>query len=363
MNGCLQTAMKTKITSEGEKAKLYVRVEPMSHPTRSVDPALSSIAYVNDDEHPILINNEHFTGHLVFRVRNFNGWTPVDEKTGLPRPPIPDCPHYFEGHKRSFSLQISGRFRRQWNGDDIMFGTFFDKKLNLPRGSGLALAFAQRIDPSMEYEMYSDTPFICSPILCAMNTVHIQPLLAPDPARLLRRSANNSAGTCSARSSLFETALRSQDDPARGITEPLTLPEWTYGGKHEILDENLMAAWSSWTVTPSTHGHTYGGNSSTSIAGGSQNSSLIKAVSKTKTSASHRRQWFLDERHRRRFQFHPDTVYSFDFASPYVDMNQLVLKLGININAAKYLDGQPVRYECRTRDGSILFWAVELGLV
>lgn len=85
-------------------------------------------------------------------------------------------------------------------------------------------------------------------------------------------------------------------------------------------------------------------------------------VAKNKTGASHRRQWFLDEKHRKRFIFHPDTVYSFDFASPYVDMNELVLKMGININVAKYLDGQPVRYECRSRDGSVLFWALELGL-
>lgn len=377
--------MTVRIMSEEGTPKLYVRVEPMVHKTKGVDPSLDSVVMVNDDMHPVLISNEHFTGHLVFRVRNFHGWTPLDEKTGRPRQPIPDCPHYFEGHKRTFSLQLSGRFRRQWTGDDIMFGTFFRKRLTLPRGSGLALAFAKRIDPSMEYEADTDTPYICSPLLCAMNTVNIQPLLAPAPslsrkttssASLSRRNtgssatsattnatsvgrsstttANGGSGSPSLRSSLYETAVRSQSDTHNA---PLTLPEWTYGGKHEILQENLLAAWPSWTIN--------GGPSASSTNNSSvtlENSSLVKAISKNKTGAAHRRQWFLDEKHRKRFIFHPDTVYSFDFASPYVDMNEITLKMGISIPVAKYLDGQPVRYECRTRDGKILFWSLELGL-
>ena len=338
------------------RPKLYARVEPMAHPNESADPSLTSLIDVNDDLNPVLINNEHFTGHLVFRVRNFHGWTPLDGKTGRPKPSISDCPHYFEGHKRSFSLQLSGRFRKQWTGDEVMFGTFFKRRLTLPRGSGLALAFAQRIDPSMEYEADCDHPYICSPILCAMNTVNIQPLLAPallSNSGGLRKSANLRS------SLLYETAVRSQQDTATG---PLTLPDWAYGGRHEILQENLLAAWPSWT-TSNTTSH-YNSSSTGSVTGGgdTHNNSLIKVVAKNKTGASHRRQWFLDEKHRKRFIFHPDTVYSFDFASPYVDMNELVLKMGININVAKYLDGQPVRYECRSRDGSVLFWALELGL-
>lgn len=357
--------MTMKTDEESSKPKLYVRVEPMHYPNRSVNPKLSSLAYVNDDMHPILVHNEHFTGHIVFRVRNFRGWTPIDDRTGKPKAPIPDCPDYFEGHKRTFSLQISGRFRKQWTGDDIMFGTFFRQKIELPRGSGLALAFAQRIDPSMAYEANSDNPYICSPILCAMNTVHIQPLLAPNPG--LRASAALSP-RASLRRSLFETAVLSQEDTAKPLTEPLTLPEWTYGGRHEILHENLLTAWPSWTLPGSGSSSKYRGsntslgNTDASLQQDPYSSALIKAVNKNKTGASHRRQWFLDERNRKRFIFHPDTVYSFDFASPYVDMNDLTLRMGISISVPKYLGGQPVRYECRTRDGKTLFFAIELGL-
>lgn len=332
-----------------EKSKLYVRVEPMVNPTKSSDPKLNSLVYVNDDTHPVVLNNEHFTGHLVFRVRNFRGWTPIDSKTGKELPPISDCPDYFAGHKRSFSLQISGRFRKQWTGDDIMFGTFFKQKLALPRFSNIALRFAQKIDPSMEWEADTDTPYICSPILCAMNTVNIQPLLAPVDAGL-RRSLE---GQHNLRSSLlYATAVKSQSDTT---DSPLTLPEWTFHGKHEMLQENLMSAWPCWTTT--ANGVLYTGSTSDP-----NRNSLVKTVAKKKTDAAHRRAWFLDPKHRKRFIFHPDTVYSFDFASPYVDMNEIMLKMGINIHVAPYLGGQPVRYECRTRSGSVLFWALELGL-
>lgn len=346
-------------SDKNAKPKLYVRVVPMQHPNKSSNPDLDCLAYVNDDSHPILINNEHFTGNLVFRVRNFHGWTPLSEKTGKPLPHIGDCPKYFEGHKRTFSLQLSGRFRRKWTGDDIMFGTFFHEKLELPRGSGLALAFARRIDPSMEYEM-SDDPYICSPILCAMNTVHIQPLLAPDPNRTSPRTSVFDDRRMSIRRSLYETAVLSHEDNARGVRVPLTLPEWRWNTLP--MEENLMAAWPNWTLVSNNSSF----KSSASMSGddGPETSSaLSKAVSKNKVSAAHRRQWFLDERHRKRFLFHPDTVYSFDFASPYVDMNEITLKMGISIPVCKYLGGQPVRYECRTRDGKTLFWAVELGMV
>lgn len=547
---------------EETKPKLHVRVEPMHpRPNRTTNPSINSIVYVNDDINPVLIHNEHFTGHLVFRVRNFDGWTPLEETElnpdddhskhamGTERklrslPPISDCPHYFEGHKRTFSLQVSGRFRRQWTGDEVMFGTFFKKKINLPRGSGLALAFAQRIDPSMEYELYSETPFVCSPILCAMNTIHIQSLLStsrsdhyitpesqfrsrrltngstsspmvgagrrrtadkksskvrsktyrskkspknnfnsvtqhsqrninspPDPSGLHITSppstTTSASSSCSShvksstnlnisstednqttgidvtrikktkysdessemmedtikegalmanervspeealgtlgssiesqgsqrhlknnklRSSLYGLdggdPLNDKINTRKSANDPLPLPKWRYGGKHDILEENLMTRWPSWTFAANpqpldTMGRSdsslYGADSLVvgSVPGGSTNANgqspitdaaLAKAIKQNRTSSSHRRQWFLDSRNRRRFIFHPDTVYSFDFASPYVDMNQLVLKLGISISVPKYLGDQPVRYECRSRDGSTLFWAIELSL-
>ena len=86
--------------------RLYVRVDPCSPPSRTEgnDP-IYGVVHVNDDANPILINNDYMTGQAVFRVKDFRGWTPLDERTGQPKAAIKTSP-YFEGHRRTFSLQV-----------------------------------------------------------------------------------------------------------------------------------------------------------------------------------------------------------------------------------------------------------------
>lgn len=329
--------------------KLYVKIEPIDPPTRTEGPdPIFNVVYVNNDTHPALINNEHFTGHVVFRCKDFNGWTPIDEVTKRALPPIKNTA-YFEGHKRTFSLQISGRFRKQWTADDIMFGTFFEKPLDLPTGSSLALGVAKKIDPSMVAVLGVPKPYMCSPLICAMNTAHIQPLYTAAARRTL---------------SVYHPVYGTTDKPGAGsqkaatdescnVDKPLVLPKWDHGGDRPILEENIMLNWPSWTTVPSAaafYRHS--------------NGSLVKASSKASSHsapATIRRNWFLDEAHRKKFIYNPDTVYSFDFASPYVDLNRMKLKLGITIDVEQYLGDQPIRYECKTRDGKVVFWTVELG--
>lgn len=330
--------------------KLFVKIEPMHTPTRTEGPnPMFNVVYVNDDTHPILINNEYFTGHAVFRCKDFDGWTPFDEGTKQAKPPIGSSP-YFEGHKRTFSFQISGRFRKQWTADDIMFGTFFDKPLSLPRGYSLALGVAKKIDPSMVAVLDVPQPYMCSPLICAMNVAHIQPLYS-SPARRAISYYQPTFGRLNRAGSLCQAALKAAQDDNLNVDKPLTLPDWEFGSDRH-LEENIMINWPSWTTIPTASNFYRHGNSS-----------LVKASSKAgrTPAATVRRNWFLEEEHRKRFIYHPDTVYSFDFASPYVDLNQMKLKLGINIDVEPYLGDQPIRYECRTRDGSILFWSVELG--
>lgn len=340
----------TKDNAPGRK--LYVKIDPVHPPTRTegADP-IFNVVYVNDDEHPVLINNEHFTGQAVFRCKDFDGWTPLDENTKKAKSIIKNS-DYFDGHKRTFSFQISGRFRKQWTADDIMFGTFFDKPLVLPRMYNLALEAARYIDPSMTYVLDSPTPYMCSPLICAMNTAHIQPLYANPSRRAVSLYQPVFGGQRKQHESLSMTAARAAQDDQLNPNKPLTLPGWEFGGaKH--LEENIMLNWPSWTTVPTAASFYRHGNSS-----------LVKASSKVHSRtppASVRRNWFLDEEHRRRFIYHPDTVYSFDFANKHVDLNKMKLKLGITIDVEYYLNEQPIRYECRTRDGSILFWSVELG--
>ena len=52
-----------------------------------------------------------------------------------------------------------------------MFGGMFDDTVSPPLGSWVALKFAQIIDPAITYEIYSDRPWILSPVFCSMNIV------------------------------------------------------------------------------------------------------------------------------------------------------------------------------------------------
>lgn len=338
-------------TGSGDR-KLYVKIDQMHTPTRTEGPEpIFNVVNVNDDYNPILINNEHFTGHAVFRCKDFDGWTPIDETTMKAKPVISTTP-YFEGHKRTFSFQIAGRFRKQWTADDVMFGTYFDKPLTLPRGYSLALSVAKKIDPSMVAILDVPQPYMCSPLICAMNVAHIQPLYS-NPARRAISLFQPAFGMKRPNESLHTTAQRAAQDDNKNVEKPLTLPSWDFGGDKPILEENIMINWPNWTQVPSAS--TFYRHS---------NSSLVKASSKVSgrtPPATIRRNWFLEEDHRKKFLYHPDTVYSFDFASPYVDLNKMKLKLGLTIDVEPYLGDQPIRYECRTRDGSVLFWSVELG--
>ena len=84
-------------------------------------------------------------GQVAFRVKNFGGVVPVDPETQQPKKIIPNT-EYFQNHKRAFSLQISGGFKHAWTADDVLFGTFFEQPLTLPRGYSIALSLARRID-------------------------------------------------------------------------------------------------------------------------------------------------------------------------------------------------------------------------
>lgn len=325
--------------------KLYIKVNPRVPPTRTSteDDAILDVVNANDDCNPILIHNEHFTGHAVFRIRNFNGWTPIDERTGLSLPSISNC-EYFNNHSRTFSLQISGRFRQKWTADDIIFGTFFEKPLNLPPGYKIALSLASRIDPSMSGDFSVSKPYMFSPIICAMNTINIQPLLTSpqlgySQSHLKRFSSIQSSNI---RRSLVQTASDSKDDSLTDFSKPLTLPQWKWFGNHSHMEENLLESWCSMTT----------------------NKSLLfnfEAPKKSNTAEA-RRKLFLDENIRKKFVFHPDTVYSFDFANKYCDLNKMTLSLGLSFRIERYLGNQPVRYQCKTRDGKIIFWTIEFGL-
>ena len=341
--------------------KLYCRLYPLLKPTKSIVSSIDNIIPVNYDMDPIIINNEHFTGYAVFRVVNFDGHNPIDPKTGQPFPIIPDNA-YFNGHRRTFSLQLCGRFRKEWSSDDVIFGTFFEQPLKLPPGYKIPLALAKKIDASMYGDFSLDKPYMCSPLICAMNIARADPII-------LSSGSSHDNGAVSSFSHDAETT---------NSKSPLYLPKWQYSdGSH--IEENLMETVASWPESKLHHSHeeedsdplkeeelSQQNKRSGSLMGFFSRTLSTKEMTSKKEPAavtpSQRRSWFLNQDHRRAYKFRPDTMYSFDFNNQYVDLTKMQLKLGITIDVSYYLNGNPMRYQMKSRDNSVIFFTIELGL-
>lgn len=352
----LDSPGRAKDVPSGQKypQKLYIQCESMVGASTSAE-GLKSITYINDDRNPHLINNDYFTGHAVFRVRDFDGVTPVDPQTGRPKPVI-GYSDYFSGHKRAFSLQVSGRFKHAWTADDVLFGTFFSKPCILPRGYTIALSLARRIDSSMIVDINREDPYMCSPLICAMNLFHVHPLWGQRSSK-----ADELADRLSQTEIIEEFGYKRGAKPR---PEPLALPKWEFGGSRQ-LTEQVLTEWSGTKHAEASIRHNRRATlpESSNLAHEGIDSVISTSDTRSLRNASHRRSYFLNEAHRKKFIYHPDTVYSFDFFSPYVDLNRMQLKLGISIDALYYLNGQPLRYQCRSRDGSATFFTLEIGLL
>ncbi|GAC96678.1 hypothetical protein PHSY_004261 [Pseudozyma hubeiensis SY62] len=117
---------------------------------------------LNDTSRPHEIDTEHFVGRILVRILDAPG-----AKEGEPGR------EYFEGRSRKFCFQIEGRFKQRWSGNDILFGTDFDKFVDFPRAPfNAGMRVAKYIDPCTFYELHPDSgrPYIMSPYIACMNT-------------------------------------------------------------------------------------------------------------------------------------------------------------------------------------------------
>ena len=117
---------------------------------------------LNDTQHPHEIETEHFVGRVLVRILDAPG-----AKEGEPGR------EYFEGRSRKFCIQIEGRFKQRLNGNDVLFGTDFDKFVDFPRAPfNAGMRVAKYIDPCTFYELHPDSgrPYIMSPYIACMNT-------------------------------------------------------------------------------------------------------------------------------------------------------------------------------------------------
>lgn len=80
-------------------------------------------------------------------------------------------------------------------------------------------------------------------------------------------------------------------------------------------------------------------------------------------SALKRRNAYNHLLERQKYSFNTETIYGFDWYSPYVDWNVMELRLVVRLKAQKYLNKQPVRFYARTKDSSRIFYVVEFDLI
>ena len=96
---------------------------------------LSPVA-VNHDDKAIWIDSPSFRGRATVRIKDFTGFDPegVEHKS--------DSSYFNEKYRKgiTWSIQIQGRFLKEVNTNDVVFGNQFDKPIkdHLPYGTSVA---------------------------------------------------------------------------------------------------------------------------------------------------------------------------------------------------------------------------------
>jgi hypothetical protein len=180
-----------------------------------------------------------------------------------------------------------------------------------------------------------------SPLLCAMNIFHVgspaeEPTSVPT-TEIVRPKRPKSSSVSSSAKSLPESPVRTdvQDDGCELVR---------LGSE---VETKLSLGSSVFTPGSSLE----------------ENNTLTK--NGTPLSSEARKKYFLDEGHRKAFEFSPEYTYGFDFYNKYLDLGEMRIRLpGFSIDMVKYWDeGLAIRYVCRSKDSSAIFFVVELDLV
>ncbi|KAG0041284.1 hypothetical protein BGZ83_002047 [Gryganskiella cystojenkinii] len=124
-----------------------------------------AIVNCNDELHPIEFDAPNFKGRAMVRIKDFVGITNDGSE------PTSNS-DYFKGHHRRFSLQVEGRFKKEWDGTEVYFGTDFDRPVDLPDGFELMLKICRYIDPVVRAQLIKEPkPWVLSPIVSSINSM------------------------------------------------------------------------------------------------------------------------------------------------------------------------------------------------
>ncbi|KAF9181923.1 hypothetical protein BGZ51_003037 [Haplosporangium sp. Z 767] len=366
-----------------------------------------AIVNCNDELHPVEFDTPEFKGRAVVRIKDFVGITNDASE------PILNS-DYFNGRNRRFSLQVEGRFKREWDGQQVYFGTDFDRSVELPDGFELMLRVARYIDPVVKTSLTKDgKPWILSPLVSSINTMaawHPQDTKLPSPpitprpsmdmSRAFSMTENGVTGAVSSawgflgklkrgnRSSVMSINSTTSNNENNGLNSSTN----SRNNSSEQLDKSRQ---SNGIISPSPVPARAVSNGLQSITSPTTPqpetiSSVESEINNDKNdegmplgqwrghleedttffmpenaslSTSQRRKHFQTEQNRKDFVYKTDLVHGFEFFSPHMDFNTFDIRLGLSMNIRKYLAGQPVRYSCRTLDGETVFWVVQFELV
>ncbi|KAG0280369.1 hypothetical protein BGZ95_010379 [Linnemannia exigua] len=360
-----------------------------------------AIVNCNDELQPIEFDAPNFKGRAVVRIKDFVGITNDGSD------PISNS-DYFKGRNRRFSFQIEGRFKKEWDGQQVYFGTDFDRSVELPDGFEMMLKVCRYIDPVVRTSLTKDgKPWILSPLVSSINTMSAwrpndvrppSPPLTPRPSVDITRSfsmADNAVtGAVSSAWGFLGKLKRGNRASVIGFSNPSkqdsnnSLNNYNTSGKSassDQLDKSSRHIEGLESITsPSTPQPESLSSSATSAdwSAAAETSNVndedmplgpwrqqvdedttFFIPGKPSLTTAQRRKHFQSEENRQDFKFKTDVVHGFEFFSPHMDFNTFDIRLGLSMNVRKYLGGQPVRYVCRTLDGETVFWAVSFELV
>ncbi|KAF9109064.1 hypothetical protein BGX27_008047, partial [Mortierella sp. AM989] len=274
----------------------------------------------NDELHPIEFETQDFKGRAVVRIKDFVGITNDGSE------PIHNS-DYFKGHNRKFSFQVEGRFKREWDGEQVYFGTDFDHPVELPTGFDVMFKIAKYIDPIVKSVTEGEKPWILSPLVSSINILSAwrpQDANLPSPPLTPRHSSEISRH--SSLNILGKLKIgHSQKNSPNSSNDHLDI----HSTQIQIL-ESLTTETFDDTGIPLGHWRQH-----------IEEDTSISMNAKHITNTTQRRKHFQTEKARKEFVFNPSLVYGFEFFSPHIDFNTFDIRLGLSMNIRKYLKGQP----------------------
>ncbi|KAJ7597332.1 hypothetical protein C8J56DRAFT_773657 [Mycena floridula] len=296
---------------------------------------LTPITHVVNTNKPFRISSELFEGQIIAHIKGFT----VDDR-------VLDSEYFHREDRQgtTWSIQVQGRFLQPCSADNIMFGNTFDRPLNLPWGSSVALKFMKYIDPTLDHDLTSTTkPWALSPLIATMpHFAHTRISSETDSSPVFPGTESLTDDTTQ-----LHLALSSSSDSPHSSSSSL-------GSRNSGSSSNSSSSHRSFNKFKTSK---------------SKRSLLEQAEFQFK-SASQRRSYFSSAEARKGVVLGPEDVITTDFCYGFIQFSpKLELKLpGMAFDLQRYWDGQPVRFVCceRKSDGDQpwgkIFWCVIVEL-